>query len=49
MALTIWTKIDTGRYSPTILKNVLSLFIQIFLYVEAFEGNKTSDWLNHTV
>ena len=31
--------------SPTIL----SLLLQIFLCVEAFECNTTSDWLNHTV
>ena len=32
---------DLGPYSPTILK--------IFLYLAAFEGNTTSDWLNRTV
>ena len=34
---------------PTILQNVLSLVLQIFLNLEAFECNTTSDWLNHTV
>ena len=34
-----------GLYSPTILKNVLSLVLQIFQYLEAFECNTTSDWL----
>ena len=38
-----------GPYSPTILKNILSLVLQIFLCTEAFERNTTSDWLNHTV
>ena len=41
--------IDLGSYSPTILKNVLSLVQQIFLSLAAFECNTTSDWLNHTV
>ena len=34
-----------GLYSPTILKNFHSLVLQIFLYLEAFECNTTSDWL----
>ena len=38
-----------GPYSPTILKNVLSLVLQIFLFLHAFECNTTSDWLNHMV
>ena len=38
-----------GPYSPTILKNVLCLVLQIFQYLAAFECNRTSDWLNHTV
>ena len=38
-----------GPYSPTILKNVLRHVLQIFLYLEAFETNTTSVWLNHTV
>ena len=38
-----------GPYSPTILQNVLSLVLQIFLYLTAFEYNTTSDWLHHTV
>ena len=37
------------RYSPTILENCLSLVLQIFLYLEVFECNTTSDWLNRTV
>ena len=37
---------NLGPYSLTILRNVLSLVLQIFLYSEAFEYNKTSDWLN---
>ena len=36
-------------FSPIILQNVLSLVLHIFLYLEAFEYNTTSDWLNHTV
>ena len=36
-------------YSPTLLQNVLSLVLQIFLFLAAFECNTTSDWLNHTV
>ena len=40
---------DLGRYSPTILKNVLSLVLQISLYLEAFECDTASDWLNHSV
>ena len=35
-------------YSPTILKFILSLVVQIFLHLEAFECNIASDWLNHT-
>ena len=30
-----------GLYSPTILKNVLSLVLQIFLYLDAFECSTT--------
>ena len=37
---------DPAPYSSTILKNILSLVLQI---LTAFECNKTSDWLNHTV
>ena len=37
-----------GLYSPTILKNVLCLVLQIFRYLAAFECNRTSDWLTHT-
>ena len=32
-------------YSPTILKNISSLVLQIFLYLEAFECKTTFDWL----
>ena len=35
--------------SPTILQNVLCLIFQIFLDLEAFECNTTSDWLKRTV
>ena len=35
-----------GPYSPTILKHVLSLGLQTFLYLAAFECNTTSDCLN---
>ena len=34
-------------YSPTSLRNILVLVLQIFLYLEASESNTTSDWLNH--
>ena len=40
---------ELGPYSPTILKNVLGLVLQIILYSEAFECNTASDWLNHAV
>ena len=36
-------------YSPTILKNVLCLVLQVCLYLAALECNTTSDWLNHMV
>ena len=32
-------------YSPNILKNLLNLVLQVFLYLEAFEYHTTSDWL----
>ena len=35
-----------GPYLLTILKNILCLVLQIFLCLEAFECNTTSDWLN---
>ena len=38
-----------GLYSQTTLKNVLSLVLQNFLYLVAYEYNTTCDWLNHTV
>ena len=34
--------------SPTILQNVLSLILQIFLFLTAFDCNTTSDWLNRS-
>ena len=40
---------DQSPYPPNILKYSLSLVLQIFLYLEAFECNTTSDWLNHTI
>ena len=39
---------NLGPYSPTILENILGLVLQIFLYLEAFECNTTSDWLNRS-
>ena len=33
-------------YSPTILKIILNLVLQIFLHLEVFEINTSSDWLN---
>ena len=41
--------LNQGLYSPTILKIVLSLVLQIFLHSETIEYNTTSDLLNHTV
>ena len=32
---------------PNILKNVLGHVLRIFLSLEPFESNTTSDWLNH--
>ena len=46
---TDWASVGMDPYSPTILQNVLSLVLQIFLYLETFECNTTSDWLNHMV
>ena len=40
---------EQGSYSPTILQNVLSLVLQIFLYLAGFECNTNSDMLNHAV
>ena len=37
-------KTSLGPYSPTILKNILCLVLQMFLYLAAFECNTTSDW-----
>ena len=41
-------KLHQVLYSPTILWTVLCL-LQIFLYLEAFDCNTISNWLNHTV
>ena len=44
--------LNNGQQSPyslTILENIPSLVLRIFLYLEAFECNTTSDWLNHMV
>ena len=38
-----------GPSSPTILKKVLCLVLQIFLYLISFECKKSSDWLSHTI
>ena len=38
-----------GLYSPTVVENVLSICLRVFLYLEDFKSNTTSDWLNHTV
>ena len=38
-----------GPYSPTTLKKVLSLVLQIFVSIETFECYATSDWLKHSV
>ena len=40
---------NLGPYSPTILENGLNLILQYFPYLETFECNTTSDWLNRTV
>ena len=36
-------------YLPNVLKNYFSLVLQNFLYLELFESNVTSGWLNHAV
>ena len=46
--------VSTGVRNPVSVftnhfKNFLCLVLQIFLNLEAFECNTTSDWLNHTV
>ena len=43
--LTFWTP---GSIFTTIIKNVPSLVLQIFLYLAAFECNTTSDWLSQS-
>ena len=40
---------DQGPYSPNILRKVVSLVLQMFLHLEAYECNTTSDWLNRKV
>ena len=40
-----WVK-SQGPYSPTVFENILSFVHQRFPYQEAFERNKTFDWLN---
>ena len=40
------TALVLDLYSPTILQSLLDLVLQIFLYIEAFESNTNSDWLN---
>ena len=37
-----------GVYSPTIVKNVFSLVLQIFLNLEAFESNTTVQFSQNT-
>ena len=40
---------EQGPYWPTILENIPSLVLHTFLYLEAFECNTTSDWLNRII
>ena len=40
---------NQGMYSPTILKNILSLVLHNFLYFAASECNTASKWLNQMV
>ena len=47
--IVLQTHKNQGPYSPTILQNILSLGLQIFPYLAAFECNTTSDWLNRMV
>ena len=44
-----WWIQTLGLYATTILKNVLSVVLPIFLYFEALEYYTTSDWVNDTV
>ena len=46
MGCTFANDVALDPYSPTILENVLSLVLQILLYLEAFECNTTSEWPN---
>ena len=43
------SEMNLGPYSSTVLKKVLCLVTQIFLFLAAYERNTTSDWLNHMV
>ena len=43
-----WCGYELGPYSPSILKNGLSLVLQIVMYLEAFECNTTSDWFSQS-
>ena len=36
-------------FTNNFLENVLSVILQIFVNLEVFECNTTSDWLNRTV
>ena len=40
---------DLCPYSLTILRNVLGLVLQIFLYLAVFDCSTPSNWLNHMV
>ena len=40
---------DLVPYSQNILNTLLSLVINSFLYIDTFESNTTSDWLNRMV
>ena len=42
-------EIAQDPYSTIILENILSLVLQILLYLEAFQCYTISEWLNHTV
>ena len=44
-----WVKTPKKSYLPSLIKSILSLVLQIFLYLEAFESSIVSDLPNHTV
>ena len=45
---TMFSKVvSCNMFCATVLLNVLCLTLHIFLYLEAFECNTISDWLNH--